>query len=134
MKPAPRPAAKGWRDTVCRFALHVTTGVLAVLVHYGVMALAMRLGASPVAASAVGFVGGAGTRFYTAYALVFSPTRSPRAVAPRFVLALAAQFVANAGLLALLLALGLPVWWAQGLTTVALALATFVVYRLLVFT
>lgn len=127
------PARTGWRDTLLRFMLHVATGVLAVLVHYGVMALAMHLGAPPVAASALGFVGGALTRLYTAYFHVFSPTRSLRAVAPRFALALAAQFAANAGLLALLLALGLPVWWAQGLTTAALALATFLVYRLLVF-
>jgi putative flippase GtrA len=122
-----------WRDWLRRFVLHVATGVLAVLAHYGVMALAMRLGAAPVAASAIGFVAGAATRFYTAYFHVYAPTATVRQAAPRFLLALAAQFVANAALLSALLALELPVWWAQALTTVALAFATYLVYRLLVF-
>ena len=120
-------------DWVWRFVLHVATGGLAVAAHYAVMALAMRLGAAPVAASTVGFVAGALTRFYTAYRHVFAPTAGVRTVAPRFVLALAAQIVANAALLAALLALGVPVWWAQVLTTAALAFATYVVYRMLVF-
>jgi len=122
-----------WRDWLRRFVLHVATGGLAVAAHYGVMALAMRLGTPPVAASAIGFVAGALTRFYTAYFHVYAPTATVRRVAPRFVLALAAQFLANAALLAGLIALGLPVWWAQALTTVALAFATYLVYRLLVF-
>lgn len=122
-----------WRDWVRRFVLHVVTGVLAVAVHYGVMALAMHLGSPPVTASAIGFVAGALTRFYTAYFHVYAPTVTVVRVAPRFVLALAAQLLANAALLAALIALGMPVWWAQLITTVVLAFATYFVHRLLVF-
>lgn len=128
-----RPAATGLRDWVVRFVLHVATGVLAVLAHYAVMALCMRAGVAPVAASAIGFCAGAVTRFYTAYVHVYSPTTTARAVAPRFVLALAAQFVANAALLDGLIGAGVPVWWAQVMTTGLLAVATYLVYRLLVF-
>lgn len=122
-----------WRDWVRRFVLHVVTGVLAVAVHYGVMALAMHGGMPPVAASAIGFVAGALTRFYTAYFHVYAPTATVVRVAPRFVLALAAQLLANAAMLAALIALGMPVWWAQLITTVALAFASYFVHRLLVF-
>lgn len=123
-----------WHDWLRRFVLHVVTGGLAVAAHYGVMALAMWLGAAPVAASAVGFLAGALTRFHTAYFHVYAPMASVRRVAPRFVLALAVQFVANAALLAGLIAAGLPVWWAQAVTTVLLAFGTYLAYRLLVFT
>ncbi|MCU0923031.1 MAG: GtrA family protein [Burkholderiaceae bacterium] len=125
--------ATGWRDWIVRFVLHVATGVLAVVAHYAVMALCIRASVAPVAASAIGFVAGALTRFYTAYFHVYSPTTTARAVAPRFVLALAAQFVANAALLGVLMAAGVPVWWAQVITTALLAVATYLVYRLLVF-
>ena len=124
----------GWRDWVWRLVLHVATGVLAVAVHYGVMALCMKSGLSPVAASGVGFVCGAVTRFYTAYFHVYSPESTARTVAPRFVLALAVQFAVNALMLDGLIGLGLPVWWAQAATTVLLAFGTYLVYRLLVFT
>ncbi|MFT3820576.1 MAG: GtrA family protein [Rubrivivax sp.] len=123
----------GWRDWTWRFVLHVATGVLAVAVHYALMALAMRSGLQPVAASACGFIGGAVTRFYTAYFHVYASSAGMRAALPRFLLALAVQFVANALLLDLLLAAGMPVWWAQAVTTVVLTFAVYLVYRLLVF-
>jgi GtrA-like protein len=124
---------QGWRDWTWRFVLHVATGLLAVGAHYGVMALALWLGLGAVGASGVGFVAGALTRFYTAYAHVYATTTRAVRVAPRFVLALAVQFVANAALLDALLAAGLAVWWAQVTTTVILAFATYLAYRLLVF-
>lgn len=125
--------AAGWRDWIRRFVLHVATGVLAVVVHYALMALAMKGGLPPVAASALGFVGGAATRFYTAYFHVYAPRAGMRAALPRFLLVLGLQFVANALLLQALLALGVPVWWAQAATTVVLTFAVYVAYRLLVF-
>ncbi len=127
MKPA------GWRDWLWRFVLHVATGLLAVAVHYALMALAMKGGLHPVAASALGFAGGAVTRFYTAYFHVYAPSGSMRAALPRFLLLLAVQFVANALLLQALLALGLPVWWAQAVTTIVLTFVVYLAYRLLVF-
>ena len=121
------------RDWVLRFVLHVATGLLAVVAHYAVMAVAMRLGAPPVVASASGFVVGAVVRFVTAFFHVYSPTTTVAAAAPRFLLALAVQFVVNAGLLSLLIGAGATVWWAQAITTVALAFGTYLVYRLFVF-
>jgi hypothetical protein len=123
----------GWRDWLWRFVLHLGTGVLAVVAHYVVMAVALAAGARPVAASALGFVVGAGVRFHASYKHVFVPTAGVKRIAPRFVLALAVQFVANAALLQALLGIGLGVWWAQLLTTGVLAVATYLVYRLLVF-
>lgn len=121
------------RDWVLRFVLHVATGVLAVLVHYAVMAACMRFGAEPVQASAVGFVAGAVVRFLTAFFHVYSPTASVLVAAPRFVLALAVQFTLNAVLLSLLIDAGVTVWWAQTVTTVLLAFGTYLIYRLFVF-
>lgn len=122
------------RDWVRRFVLHVATGVLAVAAHYAVMAVCMRVGAKPVVASASGFMVGAVVRFLTAFFHVYSPTASVRVAAPRFVLALAVQFVVNAALLSVLIDAGATVWWAQAVTTVLLAFGTYLVYRLLVFT
>lgn len=125
-----RPA---WRDWAWRFTLHVATGVAAVAAHYVTMSLLLQVHVPAVAASALGFLVGAWVRFHTAYHHVFSPTRSARSTVGRFVAALAAQFVANTAMLSALLYLGLPLWSAQVTTTVLLAFATFVVYRLLVF-
>jgi hypothetical protein len=122
-----------WRDWGWRFVLHLGTGVLAVAAHYAVMAIALAAGLQAVAASALGFVVGAWVRFHASFKHVFAPASGARRIVPRFVLALAAQFVANALLLQALLDLGLPVWWAQVLTTGILAVATYLVYRLLVF-
>ena len=131
MNPPAKPGA--CRDWALRFVLHVITGALAVAAHYVVMAACMHLGLGPVVASATGFCAGAVTRFYTAYAHVYAPRDSARAIAPRFVLALAAQFVVNALLLEGLMRVGMPVWWAQVLTTGLLTVANYLVYRLLVF-
>lgn len=129
-----KAARANWRDWAWRFVLHLGTGALSVAAHYAVMAVALAAGLAPVAASAIGFVAGAGVRFYASYKHVFTPTASAGHVAPRFVLALALQFIANGLLLQGLLDAGLPVWWAQLLTTAVLAVATYLVYRLLVFT
>ena len=52
---------------------------------------------------------------------------------PHFVMALALQMVLNAGLLALLLAVDVPVWPAQVITTGALVVFNFLVYKFWVF-
>ena len=116
-----------------RFGLHVGTGAIAVAVHYGIMAVALRLNAWPVAATSIGFIAGALARFYMAYHHVFEPKSGPATVAPRFVLALAAQFVLNGLLVAGLVEIGVPIWWSQLITTAMLAIATYIAYRLLVF-
>jgi putative flippase GtrA len=121
------------RDWVVRFVLHVITGVLAVAVHYGLMALLLRAGATPLMATCGGFLGGAVTRFFTAYFHVFAPLQPVRFAVPRFVVTLAAQFVLNALLFELLMGAGLGVWLAQVSATVLLTFVNYVVYRLWVF-
>lgn len=125
--------AAGWQDWVVRFGWHVGTGVVAVTIHYGVMAVALRLDSWPVAATSIGFLAGALARFHMSYYHVFDSKSGPATVAPRFVLALAAQFVVNALMVSGLIEVGVPIWWSQVVTTAILAVATYLAYRLLVF-
>jgi putative flippase GtrA len=118
---------------IANFSLHVLTGFAAVAVHYGVMYGLLRIGASPLVGSAIGFCGGALTRFTLSYWRVFAPSHGLTIAGRRFVVALAAQALANTSLLALLLAAGLSVWPAQIATTVLLTFANYAVYRLWVF-
>jgi putative flippase GtrA len=121
------------RDWIVRFILHVITGVLAVLVHYGLMAIALRAGAAPLAATCIGFVGGAVTRFFTAYFHVFAPLQPVKLAVQKFVLALGAQFVLNALLFDTLMRMGLQLWLAQVVATVLLTFVNYLAYRLWVF-
>lgn len=120
-------------DWIERFIRHVITGVAAVLVHYGLMALALRADLAPVTATSIGFIGGAATRFVTAYFHVFAPRSSIQMAMPRFVLALGAQWVFNVLLLSLFIGYGLDVWVAQAATTIILTFVNYVTYRLWVF-
>ncbi|MEP7182086.1 MAG: GtrA family protein [Betaproteobacteria bacterium] len=115
------------------FTAHVATGFLAVGVHYGILWLLLRGGVDAVAGSAVGFVGGAVTRFLLAYHHVFTPSHSLGVAGRRFLVALLAQFVANMALLAALLAAGATVWPAQVTTTILLTFANYAAYRWWVF-
>ena len=121
------------QDWIVRFARHVVTGVLAVLVHYGLMLLALRADAAPLVATSIGFIGGAIVRFLTAYFHVFAPSESVRFALPRFLLALAAQWALNVILLGGLMQMGLSVWVAQIATTILLTFVNYLVYRLWVF-
>jgi putative flippase GtrA len=118
---------------IANFSLHVLTGFAAVAVHYGALYALLQLGLSPLVGSAIGFCGGALTRFTLSYWRVFSPSHGLTIAGRRFVVALAAQALANTALLALLLAAGLTVWPAQIATTVLLTFANYAVYRLWVF-
>ncbi|MDX2220775.1 MAG: GtrA family protein [Burkholderiales bacterium] len=124
------PALWDWAK---RFVLHVATGVLAVAVHYALMALLLKGGFAPVVASTIGFGAGALTRFLTAYYHVFEPTESVKVTVPKFLLALAAQGVLNSLLLAALLEAGTSVWWGQITTTILMTFVNYVAYRLWVF-
>jgi putative flippase GtrA len=121
------------RDWMVRFVWHVATGVLAVAVHYVLMALVLRAGATPLMATCGGFVGGAITRFFTAYFHVFAPSQSVKFAIPRFVVTLAAQFLLNALLFDALMRAGLSVWVAQIIATVLLTFVNYLAYRLWVF-
>ena len=118
---------------IANFSLHVLTGFAAVAVHYGVMYALLALGLPPLAGSAIGFCGGALTRFTLSYWRVFAPSHGLTIAGRRFVVALAAQALANTSLLALLLAAGLSVWPAQIATTILLTFVNYAVYRLWVF-
>jgi len=118
---------------IANFSLHVLTGFAAVAVHYGVLYALLALDFPPLAGSAIGFCGGALTRFALSYWRVFAPSHGLTIAGRRFVVALAAQALANTTLLALLLAAGLSVWPAQIATTILLTFVNYAVYRLWVF-
>jgi putative flippase GtrA len=128
-----RPSGSGWLHWLHSFSLHVVTGFAAVAVHYAIMYAALRGGSAPVTSSAVGFLGGALTRFILSYTRIFTPTAGMHAAGFRFVVAIAAQLAGNAALLAALTGAGLAVWPAQVCTTIALTLANYLVYRWWVF-
>lgn len=118
---------------IANFSLHVLTGFAAVAMHYGALYGLLKLGVSPLAASAIGFCGGALTRFALSYWRVFSPSHGLTIAGRRFVIAIALQAVANTALLALLLSLGVGIWPAQIATTIVLTFVNYAAYRLWVF-
>lgn len=87
----------------------------------------------PVLATSIGFVAGASVRFFFSYFHIFEPERDVKGAMPHFVLSLLLQWALNAVLLALLLSLGTPVWPAQIVTTVALTVGNFLMYKYWVF-
>jgi len=113
--------------------LHVATGFLAVAAHYSVMYVFVRAGVAGVPASALGFVAGALTRFGLSYWHIFSPSRGMKVASVRFVLVILVQLAANSAVLAGLLDLGVSLWPAQVVTTIALTFANYLAYRLWVF-
>lgn len=121
------------RDWITKFFLHVATGVLAVGAHYALMALALDIGLTPLLASSVGFLGGAATRFFTAYFHVFSPSQGAGLAVVKFLGALCLQLPLNYVLVAVLMSMGMGVWKAQLLSTVLLTFINYLVYRLWVF-
>lgn len=116
-----------------RFVMHVITGFLSVFVHYGVMALLLKAGYTPVISSSGGFVFGALTRFFTAYFHVFSPKSSVYQTLPKFIFSLALQAILNFVLLKGFIGLSIPVWWSQIFTTGALTVLNYLVFRIWVF-
>lgn len=118
---------------VTGFVLHCASGVLAVAAHYGLMFLAIELGAAPLAATSIGFVAGALTRFFLAHFHIFTPSDTVPVTAAKFSVALGAQFIANGLIFSAFEGLSLGVWAAQVSTTVTLTVANYLVYRYWVF-
>jgi len=118
---------------VANFSLHVLTGFAAVAVHYGILYVLLRFGVPPLVATSIGFCGGALTRFVLAYYRVFAPTQGLTTAGWRFVVVIGVGMLANTGLLAALLGVGLPLWPAQIATTILLTFGNYVAYRLWVF-
>ena len=115
------------------FAFHCATGLLAVAAHYAVMWLLLRFGVNAVAASAVGFLCGAAVRFLFAHFAVFAPAQRVRATLAKFGMLLLVQLGSNSLLLTALVAMDVPVWWAQVAVTIFLTFINYAVYRLWVF-
>jgi putative flippase GtrA len=120
----------GWKT---QFLQHLITGVAAMAGHYIVMWLVLSVYYFPVFASTCGFLVGATTRFFFSYFHIFEPERDVVNAVPHFILALALQMAINAGLLALFVSLGVPVWPAQLVTTIFLAGFNFLMYKFWVF-
>ena len=115
------------------FALHCVTGAVATLAHYALMWLLLRQEINAVAASSAGFLLGAMVRFFFAHFAVFTPAQALPATLAKFSAALALQLGANSVLLALLVALNVPIWWAQISVTVLMTFVSYGVYRIWVF-
>ena len=128
-----RPRGSGIVHWLHSFSLYVLTGFAAVAAHYALMYVMLRAGLVPVAASAVGFGGGALTRFILAYAHIFTPSAGVHLAGMRFVVAIGAQLAANSALLGALTNAGVEVWPAQVATTILLTFGNYLVYRWWVF-
>ncbi len=115
------------------FTLHVLTGFLTVIAHYSLMWLLILGGMAAVPASGIGFLAGAGTRFFLSYTSVFSPADSVPVTLTRFLAALGLQWLANILLLDAMLKLSLPIWLSQISVTIILTFVNYLVYRLWVF-
>ena len=120
----------GWAHS---FVLHIAAGFIATAAHYALMFVLLQAGLGGVAATTLGFVAGAVTRFLLSYFHVFLPTAGVKAAMWRFVVSLLIQMTANSLLVAALLAAGLHVWVAQVVTTGSLIIFTFLAGRFWVF-
>ena len=116
-----------------QFFQYLITGVIATAAHYVVMWFALSLQLWPILATTVGFMAGASTRFFFAYFHIFEPERDVLGAVPHFLMSLALQMALNAALLALFLALNIPVWPAQVLTTGLMVVSNFLIYKFWVF-
>ena len=126
-----RKSVKQW---TIQFGMHVSTGIAAVVLHYSVMSVLLTAGMSSIFASSIGFIAGAVWRFSTAYFKIFAPTLLIRTAVPRFLFALATQFILNGLLLLMFNKLGMEIWAAQISSTILLTPTNFLIYRLWVFT
>jgi len=126
-------SVKYWIAECRRFTLHILTGFLTVAAHYALMGVLLHFGSAALLATTIGFAGGALTRFLLSYFHVFEPTKGATVAVGRFLVALAAQALANGALFSAFLASGLSTWPAQIATTVLLTFANYAVYRLWVF-
>lgn len=86
-----------------------------------------------MAASSAGFLLGAIVRFLFAHFAVFAPAQALPTTLAKFSAALTLQLAANSVLLALLVALNVPIWWAHISVTVLMTFVSYGVYRFWVF-
>jgi putative flippase GtrA len=115
--------------------LYVGAGLISTAGHYAVTIAAVELtDVVPIFASSIGFMVGAGLKYWLNYAFAFDSQRLHRRAIPRFALALFAMFLLNGLLFGVLHdVVGLHYLLAQVLTTVLLIIPGYVINRRWVF-
>lgn len=109
-------------------------GGVSTLAHWAVMAVLVHLGAMPLLGTVVGATVGAATNYGLQYHVTFRSDRAHRHALPRYLLVCGVGWLANALLFAgLYNGLNLPVAAAQVLTTMAVAVLSYGLYKQLVF-
>lgn len=109
-------------------------GGASTLLHWAVMALLMLVGSTPAIATAGGATAGAVANYLLQFHVTFRARADHRRALPRYLVAVGLSWVAN--LLCFTLfhtALGLGAATSQGLTSLLLAIASFLLYRRVVF-
>lgn len=118
-----------------QFLTFAVVGVMAAIVHFGILALLVETGASgPVMGSAIGFVVAACTSYALNRRFTFNATRDHKGAVPRFALVALGGFLLNAALMELVaVRLGIYYLLAQVVSTLVVMVWNFVGYRLWAF-
>lgn len=118
-----------------RFLGYAAAGIAATSAHFVVMVVLVTWTQAPeVRASSIGFLAGACVKYPLNYWAVFASRQRHRVAVPRFALGLAAGFMLNASLLAILLRL-LDVHYMlmQAVTTGVVLFANYLLARFWIF-
>ncbi len=125
--------APGQRDPL-RPLRFLGAGGVSTLAHWAVMAVLVYVGTMPLVATVVGAAVGAATNYGLQYHVTFRSDRAHRHALPRYLLVCGVGWLANALLFAgLYNGLNLSVAAAQVLTTMAVAVLSYGLYKQLVF-
>jgi putative flippase GtrA len=124
-------AAETRSSTLRQFAKFIVVGVLNTAFGYGVFALLIYIGVSPIPALVVTYVVGASFNFMTTGRFVFQQLHS--AALLRFIAAYVVVFLVNAGLYKALSAMGLSPLVAQAICLPVMAIFSFMLFKFHVF-
>ncbi len=114
-----------------RFAL---MGGLATVLHWLVMALMVNIGNTPIIATATGALIGAMANYVLQHSVTFKTNESHASVVPRYISVFMMTWVANLLIFSLLHHTSrLTPMYAQGITTLAVASMSYVLYKRVVF-
>ncbi len=113
-----------WKAEIPRFLRFASLGAIGTLAHCGILVGAVEfLGFDPVAASAIGFLAGAGVNYSLTRAFVFETTQPHHVVFTKFLLVAVSGVLITAAAMHLLVAvLGLNYLASQVLVTGVLVL------------
>ena len=103
-----------------KFFRFLVIGGIATVLHYAVFAICVfGFGMAPVPASSTGFLWSALVNYFLNKRYTFQSDRAHRQALPRFAVTALMGLLWNASLLALFVQMGMLVWLAQVITTVA---------------